>query len=75
MKAILEFKLPEDKTDFELANEGTKWWSVAWNMDQWLRSQIKYAPDEMSDDKFEAFEECRVQLRELVDEYNLDLDK
>ena len=75
MKAILEFNLPEDQTDFEFASQGSKWWSVAWNMDKWLRSQIKYAPDEMSDDKFEAFEECREQLRELIDEYNLDLDK
>jgi hypothetical protein len=29
----------------------------------------------MSDDTYKAFEECREQLRELIDEYNLDLEK
>ena len=75
MKAILEFNLPEDQIDFDMVTQGNKWWSVAWNMDQWLRSQTKHAPDDMSDDTYKAFEECREQLRELIDEYNLDLDK
>jgi hypothetical protein len=75
MKAILEFNLPEDREEFETASNAEKWWSVAWEMNQWLRGQIKYPPDEMSDDKLEAFEECREKLRELIDEYNLDLDK
>ena len=76
MKAVLEFNLPEDKTDFELANEGNKWWLVAWDMDQWLRAQIKF-PENMnlSDDGYEVLEKCREKLRELIDEYNLDLDK
>ena len=75
MKAILEFNLPEDQTNFEFASEGNKWWLVAWDMDQWLRNQIKYAPDGMTDDELKAFEKCRAQLRELLDEYNLNLDK
>ena len=75
MNAILEFNLPEDQTDLEFAYKGSKWWSVAWGMNQWLRGQIKYASDEMSDDTYKAFEECREQLRELIDEYNLDLEK
>lgn len=76
MKAILEFNLPEDKTDFELATQGNKWWLVAWDMDQWLRSQLKF-PENMnlSDDGYEVLEKCREKLRELIDEYNLDLDK
>lgn len=75
MKAILEFNLPEDQIDFDMATQANKWWAVAWDIDQWLRSQIKYPPDEMSDDKLEAFEECRENLRTLIDGYNLDLDK
>ena len=75
MKAILEFNIPEDQDDFESASQGYKWWSVAWDMDQWLRNQIKYAPDGMTDDELKAFEECREKLRELIDDYNLNLDK
>lgn len=74
-KAILEFNLPEDQTDFEAASQGIKWWLVAWNMDQWLRSQIKYTPDNVPDGELETFEECRAKLRELIDDYNLNLDK
>jgi hypothetical protein len=75
MKAVLEFNLPEDQTNFEFASEGSKWWSIIWDMDQWLRSQIKYTPDGITDDELEAFEECRAKLRELIDDYNLNLDK
>ena len=75
MKAVLEFNLPEDKINFEFATEGSKWWSIIWGMDQWLRSQIKYTPDGITDDELEAFEECREKLRELIGDYNLNLDK
>jgi hypothetical protein len=74
MKAILEFNLPEDKEDFDFAVRGLDWSTVCWDMDQWLRKQIKYAPDDMTDDELKAFEQCRAQLRELLDEYNLNLE-
>jgi len=36
-------------------------------MDQWLRAQYKYMPDEgYSEDKYETFEKCRDQLREIM---------
>ena len=75
MKAVLKFNLPEDQNEFEFAIEGNKWWGVVWDMEQWLRSKTKYASDDMSDDTYKAFEECREQLREFIDEYNLNLDK
>jgi hypothetical protein len=52
MKATLEFNLPEDHIEFELAVNGPKMHSVLWEMDQWLRQQYKYMPDsEYSEDK------------------------
>ena len=74
MKATLEFNLPEDKEDFDFAVRGLDWSIVCWNMDQWLRGQIKNAPDEMSDDTYKAFEQCREQLREFTSDYNLNLE-
>mgnify|MGYP001026035222 FL=1 len=74
MKAILEFNLPEDKEDFDFAVRGLDWSIVCWNMDQWLRGQIKHAPDSMSDDTYKAFEQCREQLRQFVSDYNLNLE-
>ena len=72
MKAILEFNLPEDHIDFELAVNGAKAQSTLWEMDQWLRAQYKYMPDdEYSKDKYETFEKCRDKLREIMFENGL----
>lgn len=74
MKAILEFNLPEDSVEFKMATQAPKMHSVLWDMDQWLRSQTKYASDSMSDDTLKAFEECREKLREIIYENNINLD-
>jgi hypothetical protein len=74
MKAILEFNLPEEQPEFDNAVNGAKWSLVAWKLDQWLRSQIKYSPDDMSQEAYEAFEECRDKLHEIKNEYSLSFD-
>jgi hypothetical protein len=74
MKAKLEFNLPEDGEDFTNAVNGTKWKIAMWDLDQWLRSQTKYAPDTMSDDTYKALESCRDELRRIVGDSNLDLE-
>ena len=72
MKAILEFNLPEDQPEFNNAIKGGDWKHVCWEMDQWLRVQYKYMPDdEYSKDKYETFEKCREQLREIMFENGL----
>ncbi len=68
MKATLEFNLPDEDMEFEWAvNAGKLYWML-WDMDQWLRSNTKYAPDDMSDDTYKAFEQCREKLREMMAE-------
>jgi hypothetical protein len=74
MKAILEFNLPEDQTEYQIVNDTSKMFSVIWDMKQWLRSQTKYAPDSMSDDTYKAFEECRDKLNELLLDNQVNLD-
>jgi len=75
MKATLEFNLPEDNDDFKLATKGKDWWNVCWEMDQWLRTQYKYMPDEeYSKEKYETYEKCREHLREIMFENGVSLD-
>jgi len=75
MKAALEYNLPEEQADFELAINGSKAHAALWEMDQWLRAQYKYMPDaEYSEEKYETFEKCRERLREIIFENNLKLD-
>jgi hypothetical protein len=45
MKAILEFNLPEDKEEFDVASRGMDWALLAWDMDQFIRNKIKYEQD------------------------------
>ena len=72
MEAILKFNLPEDQQDFDLAVNGAKTQATLWEMDQWLRAQYKYMPDdEYSKDKYETFEKCRDKLREIMFENGL----
>jgi len=74
MKAILEFNLPDDSGEFRLASTASGLYNTLWEMDQWLRSQYKYMSDEeYSEDKYETYEKCREQLREIMFENGLNL--
>ena len=74
MKATLEFNLPDDQDEFVLATNGLKFWSVLWELDQSLRSKTKYAPDNLPQDKYDAYQEIRDELRELMMENNVSFD-
>ena len=65
MKAILEFNLPEDEPEFRVAQDGSKWKSVALEFDQWLRNVIKHteekpSPQEMRDKLRDIMNDCAV---------------
>ena len=73
MEAILKFNLPDDQEDFNIALDGGKWALSMFELNQWLRSQIKHPPEGMSDDTYKAFEEARDQLYEILQENQLRL--
>ena len=72
MKAILEFNLPEDKVDFDLALQGSDWKHVCWEMDQYLRKEIKYN-DDNSDYKINVLQKVRDEFHRFMIENNVDL--
>jgi hypothetical protein len=45
MEAILKFELPDDQVEFNSAVNGSKWQLALWELDQYLRTNTKYAPD------------------------------
>ena len=73
MEAILKFNLPDDQEDFNIALDGGKWALSMWELNNWLRSQIKHPPEGMSDDTYKAFEETRDKLYEILNENQLRL--
>ena len=66
MRAILEFSFPEDKQEFELATKALKMYSTLWDLDLWLRTEIKYKDKEL--------DEVRDKLRELMTDNRIDFD-
>jgi hypothetical protein len=74
MKATLEFNLPDDQQEYDLANNGLNFWNVLWELDQELRTKTKYAPDDLPQDKWDAYQEIRDLLRELMTENNIDFN-
>lgn len=69
MKAILEFNLPEDQDEFEITQNGYKYNSVLRELDNWLRSEIKYG--ERKDET--TLQEVRDKLYQLVQDEELRL--
>jgi hypothetical protein len=74
MKAILEFNLPDDQQEYDLANNGLNFWSVLYKLDEDLRTKTKYASDDLPKDKYDAYQEIRDKLHELISESNVSLD-
>ena len=74
MKAILEFNLPDDQQEYELANNALNFWRVLYELDQDLRTKTKYAADDLPQDKYDAYQEVRDNLHELMRDSNVSLD-
>lgn len=72
-EVILKFYLPENQEEFETAINGYKWKLAMWDLDQWLRNQMKYR-DDSKENKYETLEKCREMLYEKLSNYNLKLD-
>ena len=72
MKAILEFQLPEERVEHQLALDGGKWMSVMSNLDEKLRSWNKHGHEFKTAD--EALEAARLHLHELISDSNLTFD-
>lgn len=75
MKAILKFKLPKDEAEYNLAISASKMHSVLWQLDQYLRSIVKYGvSDPLSgDDKIDqiAAASIREHLHLLLSEQGI----
>jgi hypothetical protein len=67
MKAILEFDLPEDNEEFNLAVKASAMSVVIWGINSKLREIIKY-DETISDETYKKVEEIRSHLFELINE-------
>lgn len=72
-KGILEFNLPEDREDFEIAQNGNAYRSVLWDMDVYLRQILKYESDSHDKKTIDELQKVRDKLHELLGEDGLSL--
>jgi hypothetical protein len=64
-----------DRTQFLYAFNGLKYLICLWDLDQWFREQVKYAPlEQVSEEKKDAFEEARDKLREIMTDEGVSLE-
>lgn len=70
-KITLTFDSNEEAEEARTALDAGKWKIVAWDLDQYLRNRIKHCSD--NEDPV-AFEIVRQKLRDILEEYNLNLE-
>jgi len=76
-KIILEFDSIEEKEDARDALDGPRWKLAVWDLDQKLREITKYGyvgKVEATEQERELAEKLRTTLREILEEFNLNLD-
>jgi molecular chaperone GrpE (heat shock protein) len=74
-EAILKYNLPEEQDDFELAANARKYYSILWDIDNYMRARIKYASEDTPEIYSEAIQMVRDELWSLMNQHNLDLNK
>lgn len=72
-KITLEYDFNEERDEMESCINGWKWKMVVWDLDQHLRSELKYN-DKISNEVYVALGIIREKLHELKDEHGLILD-
>jgi hypothetical protein len=71
MKGILKFKLPEEAEEFATAQNAGKYFSALWELDNWLRSKLKYEP--LNQDQIDTYTEARKALHQKLAEAGVSL--
>lgn len=76
-KIILEFDSYEEKDEARTALDAYKWKGAVWDLDQKLREITKYGyvgKVEATEEERELADKLRTTLREILEEFNLNLD-
>ena len=73
MKAILEFNLPEEMHEHRMALQAYDWMYVVSEMNEYLRSQIKYQG--LTKEASEALQAARDNLINLCNDNNININE
>ncbi len=73
-KVILEFDSVEEQEDIKSALDGYKWKLSMWDLDQHLRSIVKYNHGNPTGEQMDLAEKLREEIREILNSYELILE-
>jgi hypothetical protein len=74
MKTTMEFELPLEQSQYQDAINGWKWHLVSFQMEQFLRARIKYAPDSMPDEVRQQLIQVQTKFYQIIEQYNLTIE-
>jgi uncharacterized short protein YbdD (DUF466 family) len=64
-KVTISFNLPEEQEECRIAQRAAYYMAVIDDLDNYLRLNTKYAPEDAPEERINAFEEVRKKLHEL----------
>jgi len=73
-KATLTFDLPEEESLHQMTINAGKYYSALFEIDQYMRNQIKYASDDTPELFGEAIQMVRDELWSILNSSNINLD-
>lgn len=73
MKAILEFNLPEDSSEFSRATKALDYYCCLVEFDRMLHSAIKYEDRSIIPGYQQGMERAASMLRDILSEHNIDI--
>jgi hypothetical protein len=72
MLAKLEYNIPEEQEEFDIALNGWKYKLILFEFDSSLRNKLKYSSN-LSNGEYSIYENLRQELRTLLNEHQVDL--
>jgi hypothetical protein len=73
MKANLEFNLPEDQHEYDLAVKSSAMYHALWDINSMLRKYYKYS--ELPSGQLEIVEAIREEFFEILNELEININK
>jgi hypothetical protein len=70
---ILKFDSVEESEDARTALDGYKWKLAMWDLDQYLRGELKYN-EKLPAHEDKIYEHLRDKIREILNDYNLNIE-
>lgn len=72
MKSTLTFNLPQEQEELENALYGSKYKTILRDLDEMLRSKLKY-DETLTEEQEQIYQEIRDSIHEAFNDWNLNL--